>query len=447
MAQISLAAGNLFPMLQFPVASGPLSEYTNTLLNLNQLSSGVSTNQKIKQTLVLNQNVSVNKSIQVTTQNYFSFNTIGVRTKDFFFSDLIIFEQDASIATFAKANNLLLLIQNLIYSRGLNNLFVINQATVYNIIKQLDINHELNFSQGSAPTIDNNWKFVEADKVQNTANYDPTKNQIPPTVKLPVKFISGLQELIHTNVAYGDQDSIQQTRISRRTRGEQLIIYRDPRWPITEILKFKLIDLSQLQGKLLLKFIRDTIAQVIKFSDWLGIRWLGVIINPEAELIQSSRTRFELEIQFQGQQIGYTINLDLFDNFTIDLNGTKRHNDASFLDFTQSCDYILYPPIIGSLGENTLVYSQLSSANKVNNLSITDTITLIDFVSVLPIHFGSSSNSITINGNVTVLPIHNSSGSNTLSISELATEVLVSSILDESSGYILLEDGTNLLTE
>lgn len=196
---------------------------------------------------------------------------------------------NAGQGPFVSASNFLALTQLLDVWRGTLNALNLSDLANVNLVISTTFPDQIVFQQGVAVVNDNNWQFVALAEPSTVTDYDPSSLAIPPTPDYPfiTTFVGGQVELEFANVDYGDVDTVEHTRISRRTIGEELIVFKDPTWPTTETLKFKLIDITMTQGKAMLDFIQTYLAQQIKLQDWYGVRWLGVIVNPEASLIQT----------------------------------------------------------------------------------------------------------------------------------------------------------------
>lgn len=113
---------------------------------------------------------------------------------------------------------------------------------------------------------------------------------------------------------FGNKITYSQSRVQTQTRGGDLIIYYDKgfgktamqdygsKWPTTEILEFDFSYLDDDNSQLLLAFLLSTIGRKITLVDYMGLTWLGFIINPETEIMQAGRFNFKANtIRFQGE--------------------------------------------------------------------------------------------------------------------------------------------------
>lgn len=149
------------------------------------------------------------------------------------------------------------------------------------------------------------FEFVNADV---KGQYDA----LSPPGKLTMTYQSLSIEL--PTPEFGNKITYAQSRVQRQTRGGDMVIYYDNRsgasclgewgtkWPTTEILEFDFSYLDDENSQLLLAFMLSTIGRRITLVDYVGMTWLGFIINPETEIMQAGRFNFKANtIRFQGE--------------------------------------------------------------------------------------------------------------------------------------------------
>lgn len=316
--EFDLSTSSLLVMEGFVVVQTRLKN-ANSILALNQTVSVITHHQQPNQVLGLTQSVVVTKAKILRASNFLSMNQVGVKVTERFLQSLLQFTQTADNANHQYGTSFLNLSQLAIASKGTNNLLVFTQTASCNFVKNLPLTSVLTITGATTANIDGTWQFVALARPASVASYNPKLLAIPPSpaYPVPISFIGTLTTLTFPNVDFGNSDRIEHTRISRRTIGEELMVYRDPRWPITETLKFKIIDLTASDGKAILQFLSDYLAQQIEFVDWLGVHWTGVITNPETMLTQPVRDqlcsgRYEIEIEFQGVQKYYVLSETTF---------------------------------------------------------------------------------------------------------------------------------------
>lgn len=314
MAVYDLVTGDIFVAFGTTTFSYPAGFHVIQVGNtLNFLGLATGTTPSGSSELTIAQSVSLTKHITLSASNFLSFQQQSGQPKNLATSNLLVMSQVGVKVLPNDVVQTFTISQSVLVVRGTVNTLTLSQSVVVNQVKLFNVQQTLSLIHGTVGIIDSNWQYVAVAEPALITDYDPSTLAIPPVpdFPLPTILIGGGNALSFDIVEYGDSDKIEHTRVSRRTIGEELIIFRDPVWPKTETLKFKLVDISASQGKALLNFIEETVAQQIKLSDYLGVRWIGVIINPETALVQTGRDqgcsgRYEIEIEFQGTQVGYT---------------------------------------------------------------------------------------------------------------------------------------------
>lgn len=105
------------------------------------------------------------------------------------------------------------------------------------------------------------------------------------------------------NPSMGNMDEISFQRINRRSRGGDLILFRDADWPKTEVLQLTFNFSQESEGRNLINLIRATIGKFIYYRDHENRLWYGVIQNPDAELVQPGKNTWQVHISFEGDQV------------------------------------------------------------------------------------------------------------------------------------------------
>ena len=98
---------------------------------------------------------------------------------------------------------------------------------------------------------------------------------------------------------FGDTDSYDPYRISRKSRGGDLQIFQDPMWPTTEVLSFKFSFLDPTDVSALIDFLKTSAGQSITLLDHFGRTWHGFIITPAGDVINDKRTTSTAAFKFQ----------------------------------------------------------------------------------------------------------------------------------------------------
>lgn len=98
---------------------------------------------------------------------------------------------------------------------------------------------------------------------------------------------------------FGNTEELNFDRINRRTRGGDLIVYRDPEWTHTITLKLKFSYMTQLKVNAILSFYTATLGKAITLRDWENFSWTGVITSPP-KISQPGPNNYVAEFQFTG---------------------------------------------------------------------------------------------------------------------------------------------------
>lgn len=101
----------------------------------------------------------------------------------------------------------------------------------------------------------------------------------------------------------GNIDEISFQRVNRRSRGGDIIIFRDDDWPKTETLNLNFTFVNEKDGIDLLQFIKLSLGDLVTYKDHENRVWEGVIQNPTAELIQTGPSIWTLNMVFEGGQV------------------------------------------------------------------------------------------------------------------------------------------------
>lgn len=98
----------------------------------------------------------------------------------------------------------------------------------------------------------------------------------------------------------GNQDELSFQRISRKSRGGDLIIFRDAEWPKTEVQIIQFDFNSEIELRTMQNMIHQTLGSYMYYTDHENKRWLGFIQNPDAEAVQSGINHYTITLKFEG---------------------------------------------------------------------------------------------------------------------------------------------------
>lgn len=117
---------------------------------------------------------------------------------------------------------------------------------------------------------------------------------------LKVKFTFGNQTWFFRRPQIGNQDELAFTRISRKTRGGDLIIFRDPEWPKTETQVITFDFNTEAELRQMQTMMKQTIGEIITYTDHENKNWVGFIANPDADGVQSGINHYVITLRFEG---------------------------------------------------------------------------------------------------------------------------------------------------
>lgn len=81
------------------------------------------------------------------------------------------------------------------------------------------------------------------------------------------------------------------------------MVYADPIWPKLQTLALSFSGLTKNEAMEALAFFSAYLGREIKLVDWESRPWRGVIVSPDAPMIEDSRGRYSLSFEFEGVPI------------------------------------------------------------------------------------------------------------------------------------------------
>lgn len=108
------------------------------------------------------------------------------------------------------------------------------------------------------------------------------------------------------------------TRIYRKSRGNTLIVFRDPAWPKTDIINWAFRGLTNIQAADALAFYKLSAGKYIRLTTYESLVYQGIIINPNNPISQEGpdvilpdpnpdnctvNSSFTLKFDFQGSLV------------------------------------------------------------------------------------------------------------------------------------------------
>lgn len=173
---------------------------------------------------------------------------------------------------------------NFLIVQGYSDTLTFVEDTTYTQVRNIGVSDELSFFEGPSYFLPRGW----------TA---PSQYNLSPS-GLGVRFQYGSTVIDLRNYDLGNDDTLNYTRINRRTRGGDLKIGSTQLR--TETFSFAFTLMSEAQCRTLLNFMSTTIGKEISFRDHEGVWWNGRIMNPDAVKKQVGRSTYTIPVQFEG---------------------------------------------------------------------------------------------------------------------------------------------------
>jgi hypothetical protein len=179
----------------------------------------------------------------------------------------------------------------------------LSQAISINAVANESISDALGLQEGySSFSLENNFcayaPFIATGNAPAPPVTPPTLST--GTVTLTYPFISPSTTVVLRNPEFENRDLLNFTRINRTTRGGSQIVFADPVWPKSQVLRLSITHLSPAQGRDLLDFLLTSLGKEIGLLDHEGRQWKGIIINPDTILSQPGRFDRSIILEFEG---------------------------------------------------------------------------------------------------------------------------------------------------
>lgn len=120
---------------------------------------------------------------------------------------------------------------------------------------------------------------------------------------MKVRFTFNGQDYSFRRPILGNTDQIAFQRVNRRSRGGDLIMFRDSEWPKTETLSLVFDFLTESDADRLVTLVKDSCGILMLYTDHENKTWQGFITNPDTTKTQQGRTSFHVPITFEGDMI------------------------------------------------------------------------------------------------------------------------------------------------
>lgn len=180
------------------------------------------------------------------------------------------------------------------------NALVLSQSVT--VVPSKATNSSLVLTDVATVTVVRNRSVLQTVGLSHYVNvYKPARDWVPFPIVIPAPtdvrfYLAGVVDETFRAPLFGNTDELSFQRVNRRSRGGDLIIYRDNEWPATETLRLQFDFPCQSDADRLLNVIRQTIGRYIEYTDHEDTVWTGVITNPDTTRVQSGRHTFNVEV-------------------------------------------------------------------------------------------------------------------------------------------------------
>jgi hypothetical protein len=98
---------------------------------------------------------------------------------------------------------------------------------------------------------------------------------------------------------FGNTEGMQYTRVNKKTRGGDMIVFRDNQWPKTTIFGYTWSNLMRRDRAALMDFTIKTVGQIINLLDYEGRTFQVFIKNPDTEFSKPQRHQDHVKLEFE----------------------------------------------------------------------------------------------------------------------------------------------------
>jgi hypothetical protein len=100
---------------------------------------------------------------------------------------------------------------------------------------------------------------------------------------------------------FDNTEALQFTRVNKKTRGGDLIIFRDPQWPKSMTFTYTWKYLSMKDRDNLMNFVANTVGQVFNLLDYEGNNHSVYIKNPDTDFSRQQKQFSQVRLDFETQ--------------------------------------------------------------------------------------------------------------------------------------------------
>lgn len=249
-------------------------------------------------------------------------------------SDTLNIVDEASITNLVDALNLThsaegAKLYEVTHTINIQHTIILESDWVRRVDEDLGVGHAMTYFLDDPCSVKRYTPF-QGENTVNTVFASPSAT-IPPTFKdassdrLTLYYPSAAaiaRQLVIRAPEFGNRDQNSYTRVSRETRGGELVVYADPDWPELRTLSCTVTGLKASEVEEYLVFMYATLGKTIEICDWEGRLWTGVLTNPEEAITQDGKERFTISFQLEGRMYDTALPETENDGFALNLTDT-----------------------------------------------------------------------------------------------------------------------------
>lgn len=121
------------------------------------------------------------------------------------------------------------------------------------------------------------------------------------TIVLTYPYVSPTNTLELRNPEFQNPDTMDIQNVLTRSRGGDLILIRDPLWPVVETKSYKIVTITAVKKELFKTFLQESRGKEIGLLDYENRQWHGIILNPNARIVTIKDTcSYDITFDFEG---------------------------------------------------------------------------------------------------------------------------------------------------
>lgn len=168
----------------------------------------------------------------------------------------------------------------------------LTQSATVTVVRNFVVAHTITFeSVGSA--------FMRNDPLFVSVPFTPMTMAMGGTVK----FVFGSLELTLPRPEPENTLRLDFTRVNRRTRGGDLVVFADAAWPKTKTHTLTFTFYKEVKAEEIKAFLKASLGRKVEYHAHDGIIWEGYIMTPASEISHDTRMMRSVNIEFQGMKL------------------------------------------------------------------------------------------------------------------------------------------------